>query len=65
MPLEDVRCIPTLCPNREARKEAEKAKEGRAVVVVGVRGIEADATTPTFRTHALDGWPRRVIGWGP
>jgi hypothetical protein len=25
MPLADVWCIPTLCPNREARKESEKA----------------------------------------
>jgi hypothetical protein len=30
MPLEGVRCIPKLCPNREARKDAEKAKEGQA-----------------------------------
>jgi hypothetical protein len=31
MALEDVRCIPTARrPNREAREEAEKAKEGQA-----------------------------------
>jgi hypothetical protein len=30
MPLGNLRCLPKLCPNREAREEAETANEGQA-----------------------------------